>query len=75
MEFNPDNKVVQLCVQGMYMEEKGQPEKAASLFLQAWQEASNEFEKYTAAYFVAQHQDNIPDKMARNSFAVCIKNK
>ena len=63
MEFNPDNKVVQLCVQGMHMEEKGQPEKAASLFLQAWQEATNEFEKYTAAYFVARPQDNIPDKL------------
>jgi hypothetical protein len=63
MEFNPNNNVVKLCVQGMDMEEKGKPEEASRLFLQAWEETTNDFEKFTAAYFVARQQKNIPDKL------------
>ncbi len=63
MEFNPNNNVVKLCIQGMGMEEKGEPEKAASLFLQAWDEATNDFEKYIAAYYVARHQKNVSGKL------------
>jgi rifampin ADP-ribosylating transferase len=63
MEFNPDNHIIQLCLQGMDLEEKGKPEEASKLFLQAWSEASNDFEKFTAAYYVARHQKNISDKL------------
>jgi hypothetical protein len=59
MEFDPSNKIIQLCVQGIQMEEKGQPEEASRIFLQAWNESTNDFEKYTAAYFVARHQKDI----------------
>lgn len=63
MEFDPNNNVIKLCVQGMDMEGKGKPEEASSIFLQAWNEATNDFEKFTAAYFVARHQKNVPDKL------------
>jgi hypothetical protein len=63
MEFNPSNSVIKLCVQGMGMEERGQPGEASGLFLQAWDEAANDFEKYIAAYYVARHQDNVRDKL------------
>ena len=63
MEFNPSNNVINLCVRGMGMEENGKPDDASRLFLQAWNEATNDFEKYIAAYFVATHQDNVPDKL------------
>ena len=63
MEFDPNNNVVKLCIQGMGMEDQGKPEDAARLFLQAWNEATNDFEKYIAAYYVARHQDNVPDKL------------
>jgi tetratricopeptide (TPR) repeat protein len=63
MEFNPNNNVVKLCLQGMVMEEKDKPEEASKLFLQAWNEAANDFEKFTAAYYVARHQKNAPDKL------------
>jgi rifampin ADP-ribosylating transferase len=56
MEFNPSNNVIKLCVQGMDMEGKGKPDEASGLFLQAWNEATNDFEKFTAAYYVARHQ-------------------
>ena len=63
MEFNPNNHVVKLCLQGMDMEGKGKPGEAGRLFLQAWNEATNDFEKYTAAYYVARHQKNVADKI------------
>ncbi|HKX84374.1 MAG TPA: NAD(+)--rifampin ADP-ribosyltransferase [Pyrinomonadaceae bacterium] len=63
MEFNPSNPVIKLCVQGMGMEEKGEPEEASRLFLQAWNEAENDFEKFTAAYYVARHQKSVRDKL------------
>jgi len=63
MEFNPNNNVIKLCIEGMNMEEKGQPEEASKLFLLAWNEASNDFEKFIAAYYVARHQENTSDKL------------
>jgi len=63
MEFNPDNKVVQLCIQGMNLEEKEQPDEAASVFLQAWNEATNDFEKFIASWFLARAQQNVSDRL------------
>ena len=63
MEFNPSNNVIKLCIQGMEMEGKGNAEEASRLFLQAWNEATNGFEKYIAAYYVARHQENVPGKL------------
>ena len=63
MEFNPNNHVVKLCLQGMDMEGKGKPGEAGRLFLRAWNEATNDFEKYIAAYYVARHQKNVADKI------------
>jgi len=63
MEFDPRNHVIKLCIQGMDMEGKGEPEEAKRLFLQAWNESTNAFEKFIAAYYVARHQNNVPDKL------------
>jgi rifampin ADP-ribosylating transferase len=63
MEFDPRNNVIALYVQGMGMEDKGKPEEASILFLQAWNEATNDFEKFTAAYYVARHQETVRDKL------------
>lgn len=63
MEFNPNNIVIQLCIQGMDMEEKGKPGEASRLFLQAWNEATNNFEKFIAAWYVARYQKNVADKL------------
>jgi len=45
------------------MEGKGKPEEASRLFLQAWNEATTDFEKFTAAHYVARHQKNVPGKL------------
>ena len=47
----------------MDMEGKGNAGEASRLFLQSWNEATNDFEKYIAAYYVARHQDNVADKL------------
>ena len=44
-------------------EAKSKPEEASRIFLQAWNEATNDFEKFTAAYYVARHQKNVSDKL------------
>ena len=63
MEFDPNNNIVKLCLQGMASEGKNEPEEAIRLFLQAWNEATNDFEKYLAAYYVTRHRESIPDKL------------
>lgn len=64
MEFNPHSTVIRLCIQGMDMEEKGKPGEAGQLFMQAWNEAANDLEKYTAAHYVARHQKTAADKLS-----------
>ena len=63
MEFSPFNNVVKLSLQGMDMEEKDKPGEALKLFLQGWNEATSDFEKFIAAYYVARLQETIPGKL------------
>jgi len=63
MEFNPSNNVIQLCIKGIDMEEKGKPDAARELFLNAWNEATNDFEKFIAAHYLARHQKAVSDKL------------
>ena len=63
MEFNPSNSIVQLCLQGMDMEAEGNREEAGKLFLRAWNEAPDDFEKYLAAYYLARQQTDVSAKL------------
>ena len=63
MQFDPNNNVIQLCAKGMDMETKCLTEEANKFFLQAWNEATNDFEKFTAAHYVARHQKSVADKL------------
>jgi rifampin ADP-ribosylating transferase len=63
MEFNPNNSVVKLCLQGMELEGQGEPEEAGRIFLQAWNEATDDFEKFLAAHYVTRHQKSADDKL------------
>src|SRR5678816_1802987 len=47
----------------MAMEEQGKPGEARDLFLQAWKEATNDFEKFLAAFYVSRHQINVDEKL------------
>lgn len=62
MPFDPTNPVIQLCVKGIEMEAKS-PELAKDLFLQAWNLASTDVEKFTAAHYLARQQDSVAEKL------------
>ena len=63
MEFNQNNNIVRLCLQGIAMEKKCRPEEASKLFLQAWNEATDDFEKFISAHYIARHQKDTSDKL------------
>ncbi|MES2005817.1 MAG: NAD(+)--rifampin ADP-ribosyltransferase [Bacteroidota bacterium] len=63
MEFNPFSNIVKLCIQSVDFEEKGKPEEAREISFQAWSEATNDFERFLAAYFVARQQINAADRL------------
>lgn len=63
MEFSPHNPIVKLCLQGMSLAEAGKPEAAGRLCMQAWSEATDDFEKFLAAYYVAQQQTVVTEKL------------
>ena len=63
MEFNPNNPIVKLCIQGMSMEDQGKAEEALQLFIQAWNEATNDLEKFLAAHYIARQQKKGPDQL------------
>lgn len=62
MTFDTNNPVVQLCIRGMDLEGRDQQE-AKRLFLQAWQIATTDFERFTAAHYVARQQPSVAGKL------------
>ncbi|MEO6303351.1 MAG: rRNA adenine methyltransferase [Bacteroidia bacterium] len=63
MQFDPENKIVKLCAEGMEMEGLNKMQEAEKLFQQAWDSAENEMEKFIAAHYLARRQKNINDKL------------
>ena len=70
MEFSPNNNIVKLCLQGIGLEEKDKPEEASKLFLQAWNEAANDFEKFIAAHYIARHQHDKAENLKWNKLSL-----
>ncbi|AKD58267.1 rRNA adenine methyltransferase [Spirosoma radiotolerans] len=62
MQFDSTNPIIQLCVRGMEMEAES-PDQAKNLFAQAWGLATTELEKFTAAHYLARHQDSATQKL------------
>jgi len=62
-KFNPKNKIIRLCMLGMGMENQGKSEEASELFIQAWNEAVNDFERFIAAYHIAKYEKDILDRL------------
>ncbi len=63
MEFSPFNHIVRLCIQGMGLQEKGDTEEAGNIFFQAWNEATDDLEKFLAAYYVAGIKTNAGERL------------
>jgi rifampin ADP-ribosylating transferase len=66
MHFDPENKIVKLCAEGMSAEIAGEMPKAKILFLQAWEAASDNLEKFIAAHYVARHQSDANETLRWN---------
>lgn len=60
--FSPRNKIVRMCIQGMGLEEGGDPEEAREVFLRAWNEATDDHEKLLAAHHVARQAEDSADR-------------
>ena len=58
--MDPDNPIVKLCAQGMEAESAGDLTGAMACFEQAWDEASDDWERCVAAHYAARHQ-NTPE--------------
>ncbi len=63
MQFDPANKIVQRCAKGMSLEGEAKTGEAYHQFQQAWNEASNDFEKFVAAHYMARHQNSVREKL------------
>jgi rifampin ADP-ribosylating transferase len=63
IKFDPNNIVIKLCVMGMSLEDSGNVEEASAMFHKAWNEATDDYEKFIAAYHLARQQKNTTDKL------------
>jgi rifampin ADP-ribosylating transferase len=63
MEFNPNNTIVKRCLEGLHLEEKGETQKAGTVFIRAWAEATSDLEKFITAYFASRHQKNVSEEL------------
>lgn len=63
MEFNPANPIVKLCLQGMAMEDQNKTDEAKQFFVLAWNESTQDFEKFIAAHYLARYQNSVIDKL------------
>jgi tetratricopeptide (TPR) repeat protein len=62
--MDTNNPVAKLCVDGMKAEMEGKPEEARQLFLQAWEQRTDDFDACIAAHYVARHQQS-PQEILR----------
>jgi hypothetical protein len=54
--IDPENRVVRYCTEGMEREQEGRHEEASRLFMLAWDQSTDAFERAIAAHYVARHQ-------------------
>ncbi|MDR1604446.1 MAG: NAD(+)--rifampin ADP-ribosyltransferase [Gracilibacteraceae bacterium] len=62
-KFDPHNAVIKLCMDGLNLEDSGRAEDAAAIFYQARQAATDDYERFIAAYHWARQQKSGPDKL------------
>lgn len=62
MQFDPQNTIVKLCAEGIEKEAIN-TEETRSLYQQAWEKASNDFEKFIAAHYMARVQNGTSEKL------------
>ncbi|HYI79167.1 MAG TPA: rRNA adenine methyltransferase [Chryseolinea sp.] len=75
MLLDINSEVVKLCAEGMILEGAGEPEAAKEHYLNAWESATNDREKFIAAHYIARQQKNVVDKLQWDNAALnaCLK--
>jgi len=68
--MDPNSSIVRLCVEGMSRESDGRPNEAFALFMRAWEQSINDFERCIAAHYVARHQPSPADALHWNQKAL-----
>src|SRR5699024_219721 len=63
MKFNPSNPIIQLCMQGMALEESGNLDDAMNTFMKAWEQSSDDYERFISAYHVGLRQKSAADQL------------
>ncbi|MCM3478145.1 MULTISPECIES: hypothetical protein [Bacillaceae] len=49
-KFDPNNVIIKICMSGMGLEDCGNSEGAIAMFHKAWHEATDDYERFIAAY-------------------------
>ena len=73
--MDENNSIIKLVNEGMKMEMQNKIDLAQNLFIQAWDESSNDWEKCIAAHFVSRHQNNHEDTLKWNMESLNRANK
>lgn len=63
IKFDSNNAVIKLCISGMNLEDSGDIEGATTMFQKAWNEATDDYERFIASYHIARIQKSITDKL------------
>ncbi|HEX7070291.1 MAG TPA: NAD(+)--rifampin ADP-ribosyltransferase, partial [Rhodothermales bacterium] len=63
MEFSPSNPIVQLCLRASGLDTEGKRDEAGAVLETAWNEASNDLERFLAAYFLGRYQEQMLDRL------------
>lgn len=66
MQFDLSNKVVKLCADCMSAEAQGETDVAKKCFQEAWALAETNFERFTAAHYMARNQGNATAELQWN---------
>lgn len=62
-KFDPNNAVIKLCVIGMSLEDSEKIEDAIAIFQKAWDESTDDYERFIAAYHLARQQKTVTEKL------------
>lgn len=63
MQFDPNNAVIQLCIKGMALEESGNVKEALITFSSAWDQSTNAYERFLAAYHLGLRQKKSQEQL------------
>ena len=70
MDFDPRSAVVRLCLQAGALQEEGRSQEARDLSMQAWNQATEDFERFLAAESVARHEADLSQRLTWLSTAL-----